>query len=180
MAERMDVIYNLPEEVRKASRISIGYLIKLLPGWVTKLHVDFETNPDENSHGTVAEMRAEYRYREVYLTIFPRLLWESEQSRKEKIVHEAVHVLNAPIQNMVNAAIEGVLKDNETAKALFIAQWAIANESATEDTARAILASAGWGPVELEPEDEELDEEEPPAVRTTEIVKPFEAPADGG
>lgn len=171
MADQISTTYNVPNEVKEAARLSVGYLIKLLPGWVNHLHIDFPSIVPEEHQGTLAKMQADYKYRKVYLDIHPRWLWESEQHRKEVIVHEAVHVLNAPIQAMVEAGIKALRLPKE-AEDLFQAQWTIANESATEDTARAILETAGWGTVELEDvKTEDITEEQPPAERQTEVVK---------
>jgi hypothetical protein len=174
MARQLPITYNVPPEIKPAIREALGYLILLCPGWVNNIYIDFHAHaPEEQAGFTLAEMRADYAYRRVYLTIYPRWLWENERSRKETLVHEAVHVLNAPVQNYVEAAIKAMFKDNKASEDLFVAGWRIANEASTEDIARALMSTAQWGEVELaDVEDADKEEAEPPATRENEYVLP--------
>jgi hypothetical protein len=86
MANSLPATYNLPKEVKQAARQAVAYLIFMCPGWVSSLHVDFDSNPSPEDQGTMATMRADYAYRRVYLTIFPRWLWENEDMRKSVII----------------------------------------------------------------------------------------------
>jgi hypothetical protein len=83
-----------------------------------------------------------------------------------------VHVLQAPIQVFVENAVKAMFHETKEAELVFAAGWKTANEAATEDISKTFLKTAGWGPVVLEPEDEDMVvESQPPAETQIESVK---------
>jgi hypothetical protein len=175
VAKELPVTYNVPDEVKRAARSQLAYLIRVCPGWVNHLHVGFESNPEHDDKGSLAHIQADYPYRRVYLTIFPGWLWEGETLRRETIIHEAAHILNAPIQNFIHRSIKAVFKENTMAERVFEAAWQQANEAATEDTARALMETAGWGPTELKAELEDEEVAQPAAVSGTETPQQIQS-----
>jgi hypothetical protein len=172
MAKELPVVYNVPDDLKEKIRLQLGYLIKICPGWVNKLFVYFDSSPSEDSKHTMAEMHADYRYRRVYLTIYPKWFWEDDQSRRETVVHEACHVLTAPIANMIEEAVKALCAGDKRMETFFREQWAIANEATTEDMTRAFIECGSWGPVDIETLD--LPEEvEAGTKRQTESIKPM-------
>jgi hypothetical protein len=174
MATSLPVTYNLPDEMKEAVRKQLAYLIKLCPGWVNHLHVGFQPNPSYDEKGNLAHIQADYPYRRVYLTIFPAWLWENETARREVMVHEACHILNAPVQNFVNGSIKALFKNNRIAEDIFEAGWRQVNEAATEDMARSLLETAGWGEVEMAGGLKDVEQAEPSAIRGVEEVQKAE------
>jgi hypothetical protein len=163
MAMHLPVSWNVPKEFQPTIQPLVGYMIKLCPGWVRQITVYFVTNQDQGEHCR-ATMDADYKYRRVVLKIYPPFLDDNAEEQKRTIVHEALHILLAPLQNFVVDTFEAVLKDNPKVLELVKVNWHSANEAVTEDLTTMTIDSAGWGPIELE--DPGSDEEEA-------LIKPF-------
>lgn len=153
MAERLDVTYNLPEAVEKDIRAQLAFLIGLAPPWVQHLFVDFETKPSEHDFNVRATVKADYKYRKVYVTIYPAFLWSNKRARKEILVHEAVHVLNAPMAEWATDTLKALCDGDKKLEQVLQAGWRLAVEAATEDTALMIIKTAGWGEILLQERD---------------------------
>lgn len=141
MAEHIKTFYNIPDEVKESVETNVGYLVRLLPGWVQELYVDWRSYaPDDKaSGGTRATMTADYAYRRAYLTVYPAWLTDTDAVRREVIVHEAAHILGAPIANFVESLLRA---HDEPVQKVLREQWTTANEAATQDFTRAILDTA--------------------------------------
>ena len=163
MANSLPVSWNVPEELKKDIRKHVGYLIKLCPGWVQKLTVEYTTSIPYGEHCR-ASTTCDYRYRNVHLNIYPAWIWLNEQDKKTTIVHEACHILVAPIQQFIEDMVESYLPNNKENKDFAHAMWDVAHEASVEDMAHAFIDSGGWGEVTI-------DEDGSTGEDTT--VKPF-------
>lgn len=105
---------------------------------------------------TLAELRADYKYRRAYLTIHPAWLSLSDDERIHNLIHEAIHILHAPVQQMFQEIIDALITNDKT-RALVQAQWNIANEAFTEDTAVILLEQAGYHVRSQEEEEHETE-----------------------
>jgi hypothetical protein len=178
MAERLNVTYNLPPVVEKDIRPQLAYLIGLAPPWVNHLYVDFESNPNEDDRGVRATIKADYKYRKVYVTIYPGFLWENFRCRKESLVHEAAHMLNAPLAEWVTDTLKA-LSDNSRMEKVLQAGLRQCLEAATEDMATMLIKTAGWGEMLLEDRDpEEIFVAQEGSSVCEERVKPYVPPAE--
>lgn len=138
----MQTTFSVPDEIKPSVEKHTAYLIGLLPGWVAQLYVDFQSYaPGSDDGGTRATMKADYPYRRVYLNIYPAWLNDSDAARRRTIVHEAVHVLNAPVESFIRGVIAKTFAAEPILEAILAEQWRQANEAATEDTTTAILSA---------------------------------------
>lgn len=166
MANSLPVSWNVPAELKKDIRKNVGYLIKLCPGWVLRLTVEYSTSLPYGEQCR-ASIVSDYKYRQVVLTIYPSWINLSEGDKKSTIVHEAVHILVAPLQQVFKDATDSLFGDEEKVEKFIHAAWDLAHEACVEDLAHAFIDNGGWGEVIIDEEDS-TDE-------TTE-VKPYTPP----
>lgn len=146
MASSVTVSWDTPSELEASIEKNVKFLIHLCPDWVNHLSVRFNSQPDESDRTTTAYIEADYKYRRVVLTICPTWVVLTETERKHTLVHEAVHILTAPVQQFVKETMDELLRDDAAALRVVQANWRIANESTTEDLTNTILAmsDASW------------------------------------
>lgn len=146
MAETLTTRWDVPPELKASMEKNVAYLIHLCPGWLHELTVRFDSQPDPSDRRTSAHIEADYKYRRAVLTFCPTWIHLTEDERKHTIVHEAVHILTAPVHLFLRETMDELLVDDAAALRVVQANWRIANESVTEDLAIAILAmsDASW------------------------------------
>jgi len=166
MASHLPVAWTVPKELKPEIRKHVGYLIKLCPGWVHRLSVEYSTDTKYGPE-CKATMTSDYKYRHAHLTIYPPWIWLDEEQKKAVIIHEAVHILVAPLHQLFADSVKALFADDEKMEQFIHNAWDVAHEATVEDLARAFIDSGGWGAVEI---DEEGSTDE-----ATE-VKPFQAP----
>lgn len=151
MAERLPVNWHVPDELKKDIRKHVGYLIKLCPGWVLRLTVHYSTS---TPYGDTcrASIVSDYKYRQVDLTIYASWIHLNEGEKKATIVHEAVHILVAPLQQIFKDAVDAFYSDEENVEKFIHATWDVAHEAVVEDLAHAFIDSGGWGEVIIDEE----------------------------
>jgi hypothetical protein len=72
--------------------------------------------------------------------LYPPWLDETEEERRHTMIHESVHVLNAPIHEFVKELTESLFGENrKDMRDVVAGLWKIAHEAATEDIAIALL-----------------------------------------
>lgn len=142
MADRMTTTYNVPSELKEVIELETGYFIGLLPGWVHHLYVDFSHTVSDLGEHTRASVKADYRYRRVYLTIYPGWLIDGGKERRHTFIHEACHVLSAPVHECIRETICEIFKDRSDLAGSFRVNYQIAMEASTEDMANCILEVA--------------------------------------
>lgn len=149
MSDELNVTYSVPDEFKEGIRADIAILVKLCPGWVSRLYVTWkETPPNERC---TAEMRADYKYRNAQLLIYPAWITESAFDKRKTIVHEAAHILNAPMHECFGSMLQELFDNKPKVQAVMRGQWRIANEAATEDMAAALFEAANFNDLELAP-----------------------------
>jgi len=124
----------LPREVRAVVEPYVVRYLDILPPWCHTLFVGEEKDPKEKAE-TYASIKADYRYRRARMAITPTFLEGTDEEREQTVVHEFVHVLNAPMVDFQDQLIE-LVKENEPdlSKLLETLQEA-GMEAATEDMA---------------------------------------------
>lgn len=137
MAERMDVTFDAPDELRKSIEKKVRYFVGLMPRWVEHLYVTYRYEAPET--GCVADVLTQYEYRKAHLRIYPAWIGLTDKERVENMAHEAVHVLLAPFLQYVECTSKGLTENRPEVMAMFKSGIDLANEAATQDVARALL-----------------------------------------
>lgn len=132
--------FSVPAEIKPWIEKNTRHFVALLPNWVAHLYVDFRDHHE--TAGLQAECRTDYRYRRVYLTIYPAMMNASESERRHTFIHEAAHVFLAPIQEFIEHSVKAAFKDNKPLADVIHANWDIANEATVEDIARGFMEQA--------------------------------------
>jgi hypothetical protein len=146
VADEIMVRWNVPDEIKLDIKHNVAYLIHLIPGWVNELTVTFDSQPSHEHRTTTAYIECDYKYRRVCLTILPTWINLEPAQRKRTLIHEAVHILTAPLQEFFHNTMDEMFSDEPRILHLLQAGWRIANEATTEDSALAIIKSsdASW------------------------------------
>jgi hypothetical protein len=120
----------LPRELRTVLEPFIMRYLDLLPSWCHTLQVVPEVDPT-----AYMSMTADYKYRRSKLFVGPEYLSRGDEEREQTVVHEFVHVINAPLIDFTDQLVE-LLKERDPSlvKMLGILQEA-GMEAATEDCA---------------------------------------------
>lgn len=142
MADYMDTTFSVPADLKETITKNTGYFIQMMPGWVNNLEVDFVSSTEEFGPACHASVKADYRYRRVYLSIYPPWLTANEESRRHTFIHEAMHVLLAPIFEFFRESICEAFKENQQLVNVLRVNWQMCNEATTEDLANCVMGVA--------------------------------------
>jgi hypothetical protein len=124
---------DLPREIRAALEPYVMRYLDILPPWCHTLFVCAEKDPKEKAE-TYASMKTDYRYRRARMVITPVFLEGTDEEREQTIIHEFVHVLNAPMVDFNDQLIELVKQNDPDLSKLLETLQEGGMEAATEDT----------------------------------------------
>jgi hypothetical protein len=128
----------LPREIRTVLEPFVGRYLDLLPGWCHTLKILPAALADEGEgdlSDCVMAMAADYKYRRAKLFVNPDFLELGDEEREQTVVHEFVHVLNAPLIDFSDQLIAILDAKAPDAKAMLEVLQAAGMEAATEDCA---------------------------------------------
>ena len=126
---------DLPRELRQVLEPYVTRYLDILPPWCHTLQILPETDPAELASETYMSMTADYKYRRATLRAFPQFLSRGDEEREQTIVHEFVHVLNAPLVDFTDQLVAILEEKSPGAKEMLEVLREAGMEAATEDTA---------------------------------------------
>lgn len=108
--------------------------------WCRQIHVKFITNPAEDETDLNACVLSEVEYQRAVVKIFPAWLDLSKERRRETLLHEVCHTLDAELFDIAHTVIETLAPDDKT-KEVLNELVRRAAESSCENIKEAILAA---------------------------------------
>jgi hypothetical protein len=129
---------DFPPEVIAEVQDLIESLSWLLPGWCQRVRVTWYQNG--SPEGTVAACGANYEYRGIDIDIYPTLLSQDDDRRREILIHEMVHGLLGPLTDYARRELKRLLPKSEAPKYrdAVLEQLRLCVESVTQDFAHTI------------------------------------------
>lgn len=124
-------------EIRDAIDVALTPWLWLVPGWVQRISVLFKDGRQKHS----AQVKIDYDYRTVKLTVYSAWMNQSEADRQENLVHELVHIPLALINDFAVDKIDLLCPHdkNEAFNASLQEDLRERHEAATQDLAKAIF-----------------------------------------
>lgn len=133
--------YDLPPEIRQVVEPYVMRYLDVLPDWCIRLKVLSASSADPEDgdlNDCVMAMAAEYKYRKAKLFVHTDFLNMRPDERELTVIHEFVHVLNAPLVDFTDQLITIVDNKAPDAKEMLEVLQGAGMEAATEDTATLI------------------------------------------
>lgn len=128
----------IPKEVRRVIEPIIGLYLDLLPPWCQTLKIlptRVESDEDAEPIDYRMAMAADYKYRQAKLFVATDFLTMHDEERERTLIHEFVHVLNAPLVDFTDQLIAILEEKAPDAKAMMETLQEAGMEAATEDMA---------------------------------------------
>jgi len=128
---------NIPTEIRSAIEPLVNDLAWLIPGWCQYIDIRWQ---EENPQGAFMQCGTNYAYRWVSITVFPQWLMQEDSERKECLVHEIIHGLNAPLADWIREVIKTLAPEETEGRlqTILMDELVQRNESFVQDMAFAI------------------------------------------
>jgi len=130
---------DLPRELRQVLEPYIDRYIDLLPGWCHTLKVLSVVQAEEadgDLSDCVVAMSADYKYRRAKMFVDTDFLAMQDEEREQTVIHEFVHVLNAPFVDFTDQLIAILEEKSPGAKEMLSVLQEVGMEAMTEDVAQ--------------------------------------------
>lgn len=127
----------------------------LIPDWCSHVWVAWNANDTDNA-STVADITAHYDYRWARLNVYASWLEQTEEFKRESLIHELMHLFIAPLSDYARDVVKLLVPANEAEKfnRSVIEQVRERCESVTQDLTRLMLdgeSTRGVSPNDKEP-----------------------------
>lgn len=133
----LDLRYDaMPKEVKAALTPMVKEFLYLIPTWCHQLTIHYKG--DANDEGHSADCDASWEYHYAHLTFYPAWLDEDEPNRRAMVLHEVLHIIQAPAISFVDELLT-TISDTQT-KQILEKQWNKAQEFVNEDFANVLGA----------------------------------------
>ncbi len=127
---------DFPVLLRETVSVAINDFSWLFPVWLQRLYVGF--HPDEEDASAYMTIEKDYRF--ANLKVCGHWVSESSELQKEQILHEILHLYNAPLKNAMLDAIDTLCDGTEGKLYKTIKRELVGkNEAATADLTYAIM-----------------------------------------
>lgn len=112
----------------------------LVPDWCSHVWVAWSSG-DTGNASTVADMTAHYDYRWARMNVYASWLEQTEEFKREALIHELMHLFVAPLSGYARDTLKLLCPENEAEKfSKSIAEQIRERcESATQDLTRFVL-----------------------------------------
>lgn len=128
---------NIEPEIERRIRDALTPWLWLVPGWVQRISVLVKDGGKKHS----AQVKINYDYRTVKLTVYSAWLTQSGADRQENLVHELVHIPLALLNDFAVDKIDLLVPHdkNEAFNASLQEDLRERHEAATQDLAHSIF-----------------------------------------
>ena len=138
MSMRVEWGLDLPREIRTVLGPYVDRYLDLLPPWCHTLKIlpiGAAIEDDGDLSECVMAMAADYKYRRAKLFVDTDFLSMQDEEREQTVVHEFVHVLNAPFIDFADQLIAILEEKSPGAKEMLEVLQEVGMEAMTEDVA---------------------------------------------
>lgn len=155
-ALRVRVFADVPPEVAGAILPDLADLADCAAAWCVEICVQSSARPSEGHEGACLTTEMHLDYQSATIMVWPLFLGETPERRREHLIHELVHIANAP-HDLLAVRARRAMEEEGASKALL--QWVddqttTATEHAVSNVLRMLRALApGAFAVTAEPED---------------------------
>lgn len=129
-----------PAVVRPELERFLSELNHLVPDWCSHVWVAWCAGDTSNA-STVADITAHYDYRWARMNVYASWLDQTEEFKREALIHELMHLFVAPLADYARDTIKLLVPENEAEKfsKATAEQIRERGESVTQDLTRLIL-----------------------------------------
>lgn len=130
----------IPALVKPELQKFLSELEHLVPQWCSHVWVAWSANDSDNA-STVADMTAHYDYRWARMNVYASWLDQTEDFKREALVHELMHLFVAPLADYAREMIRTLVPANEAEKFHKATNSMLTerNESVTQDLTLLVL-----------------------------------------
>jgi hypothetical protein len=130
----------VPELIKPELARFLDTLNYLVPDWCSHVWVAWRAG-DTGNNSTVADITAFYDYRWARMQVYACWLDQSEEFKRESLVHELMHLFVAPLSDYAKAMLKILIPEEEASKfsKSTVAQITERCDSVTQDLTRLIL-----------------------------------------
>lgn len=139
------VYHGFPDEVRTSAEAHLSACEWMLPKWCERVNVIWDISDDEDDLGEGASLATQvaFEYRRAELTFKPQWLEFKDETRREHIIHELIHLHVNPLFNFAYNTFGVLLRTQQEYEVLLQEQLRRYCEGAVQDLTYAIISQLG-------------------------------------
>jgi hypothetical protein len=140
MEQRIRIYDEVPPLIRVELERVFTDLAHLIPDWCSHVWIAWSAN-DSGNDSTVADVTAYYDYRWARVNVYASWLDQTEDFKREALIHELMHLFVAPLADYAREIVKLLIPANEAEKFNKATREQIRErgESVTQDLTRLIL-----------------------------------------